>query len=214
MCGIAGFNSRTDIPLSDMREVLNEIGIRGIHSTGISLAKDDQIVSKIEKVPYYDFEIPEVSVKSAIFHTRYSTSNIEFPQPVYNSNVAIAHNGVVTQTPFERWREEFGYSGTNECDTSLLIGSDPHPLVRFPESSFAVAKLFKQDVLSFYRNEQRPLYYVSHTDITVVGSTKRSIEYFGKPVECKPCVVYTSQNGCITNEELMRKPKKDLQYEI
>lgn len=179
MCGVGGFSSRTTIPLEDMRPLLDELATRGVHSTGVSWHDDylfDAVETKIEKVPSYEFKLPEVNTKAAIFHTRYSTSNIDYPQPVHNTSHSVVHNGVVTQAPFETWKETYGYEGDYKCDSVLLLPENrkAHPLVDFPESSMAICEVNFMGDLMFYRNEQRPLYYIDHSDFVVVGSTKRS----------------------------------------
>lgn len=208
MCGIAAFASKRPTPLSDMRVVLDEIGVRGIHSTGMSWFKDG-LNHRIEPVPYYEFDIPSQKATSAIFHTRYSTSNIEYPQPVYNNNKSIVHNGVITQTQFEKWNEVYGYVGSNKCDTSLMLESAQHPLLEFPEASIAAVEL-TANVIEFYRNEQRPLYYIERQNFIAVASTKRALEYFGVPKMCEPCVSYTF-DGVRLKQEQIREPKVDLQ---
>lgn len=223
MCGVGGFYSKEERPLKDMRVILDELGTRGIHSTGLAYDTGDLTV-KIEKVPYYDFEMPDVETCGAIFHTRYSTSNIDYPQPVTADDQyghvfsATVHNGVITQAPFETWKDNYGYEGDYKCDSVLLMDEylQEHPLVQYPDSSMAVVTIDADPwfVFTFYRNEQRPLYYIEHNeDFVVVGSTKRSIEYFGKPVECEPCVMYTFEQfgSKWKREKLVREPKKDLQ---
>ena len=101
MCGVAGFISDKPLDLTVFRDVLDEIGIRGMHSTGVSWLQDGEIKTKIEKVPYHEFDIPEVKTTSAIFHARYSTSNIDYPQPVFNDDKSVVHNGVITQLDFQ-----------------------------------------------------------------------------------------------------------------
>ena len=211
MCGILGYSSKDPIPLRDMRVVLDEIGVRGIHSTGVSWARDFEINTRIERVPYYEFEIPSREAGAAVFHTRYSTSNIEYPQPVCNESEAIVHNGVVTQADPDTWEKDYGYKGEYKCDSVLLLGSSGHPLERFPDSSMAVAKVHRTEVFSFYRNHQRPLYYIEHPGLVVVASTKRALEYFGEPNECEVNKVYTALKGKIVNEEIINKPQEDWQ---
>ena len=208
MCGVAGFASKEPIPLKDFRVVLDEIGTRGIHSTGMSWF-NEVVQHRILQKPYYEFDIPSDLANSAIFHTRYSTSNVEYPQPVYNNNKSIAHNGVITQTDFENWQYEYGYLGHNKCDTSLMLQTEIHPLAEFPDASMAAIEL-TANVIEFYRNEQRPLYYIERPGLVVVASTKRALEYFGVPRMCEPCVSYTFDGENLMREQI-REPQTDLQ---
>ena len=203
MCGVAGFISKEPRNLNFMRDILAEIGIRGWHSTGVSYLEDGEIKTKIEQVPYYDFEIPDVDTTSAIFHTRYSTSNIDFPQPVYNSDVAVAHNGVITQLEFEHWKTIFGYGGTYRCDSVLLLDPERHPLVEFPDSSMAVLEL-RKDRLEFYRNGQRPLYMQADEDLLLVASTKKALGPNAQKL--KPGYSYSCSQSFIKKETHINTP--------
>ena len=176
MCGVAGFISKEPRNLLEYQEVLDEIGIRGKHSTGVAWLDNvtGEIKTKIEQVPYDEFSIPDESTTCAIFHTRYSTSNIDFPQPVHNSELAVAHNGVITQLEFKHWKSIFGYGGTYRCDSVLLLDPPAHPLEAFEDSSMAVLEL-RKDRLEFYRNGQRPLYMMGDEDSVLVASTKKAV---------------------------------------
>ena len=206
MCGVAGFISKEPRNLLEFQEVLDEIGIRGIHSTGVSwIGGDGEIKTKIEPVPYYEFSIPDESTTAAIFHTRYSTSNIDFPQPVYNSDVAVVHNGVITQMEFEHWKTIFGYGGTYRCDSVLLLDPQRHPLVEFPDSSMAVIEL-RKDGIKFYRNGQRPLYCAGNDDYQIVASTKKAAGEHAQIIE--PGYSYSCSSSFIKKAEHINTPEE------
>lgn len=204
MCGVAGFISKEPMNLNHMRPILSEIGIRGWHSTGVSWLENGEIKTKIESVPHMDFEIPNVETTSAIFHTRYSTSNLEYPQPVFNEDKSVAHNGVITQMEFNHWKSIFGYGGTYRCDSVLLLEPNKHPLIEFPDSSMAVVEL-KKDGLSFYRNGQRPLYVAGNDDYVVVASTKAAVP---QGTMLKPGYSYSCSASFIKKAEHVNSPEE------
>lgn len=206
MCGLAGRYSNEKFNLKELQTVLEEIGIRGLHSTGVSYLSEGLIVTKIEPIPYYKFVLPDVETNAAILHCRYSTSNIDYPQPVFNSEKAVAHNGVITQKNFDLWEEEYGYKGTDRCDSALLLSSKS-PLEDFPDASIAAVELNKT-YLSFYRNHQRPLYWKQRGDYDVtIASTESALP--GSEM-CVPGHLYRAdKEGLI--EIHLTETKKDLQ---
>ena len=55
-----------------------------------------------------------------IGHCRYSTSDLQYNQPIYNDDYSIAHNGVVSQEMPERWKELYGYDCKTKNDSELI----------------------------------------------------------------------------------------------
>ena len=82
-------------------------------------------------------------------------------------------------------------------------------MVEFPDASIAAIELTKNGI-EFYRNGQRPLYYIEHNDLVVVGSTKRSLEYFGEPKMCAPGFSYFMHKSYLV-AEFITEVKEDLQ---
>ena len=216
MCGIGMFASDEKHSIKLLQPMLNELGTRGLHSTGIVWNDGNLLHGKIENVPYYDFELPDVKAYSAIIHTRYSTSNIEYPQPIMIHDVphpcAWALNGVITQEPFENWKQKFLYDGDNKNDAALIIHEGGYALEQFHNSSMAVVGL-SGGLPEFFRNGQRPLYYVEEDGLLLVGSTKRSVKACTPKrwTECKPGVAYEFLGGEIIERERIKV--KDLQNE-
>jgi asparagine synthetase B (glutamine-hydrolysing) len=110
-----------------------------------------------------------------IGHCRYSTSDLEFNQPLWNENISIVHNGVVSQEMPENWERLYGYKCKTRNDSELILHTleaDKSPLVEFPDASMAVVELYKEKQLRFYRNGKRPIYFTSLRNGVIITSTK------------------------------------------
>jgi glutamine phosphoribosylpyrophosphate amidotransferase len=173
MCAVIGCvikkPSKEDFAL--LKRVLLESKIRGMHATGISYLPNwtDGINSIIEPRPAHEFvflHLHDDNLKSMvnedgnlylIAHCRYSTSDLEFNQPIYTKDKAIAHNGVITQELPEKWKELYGYDCVTKNDSELVLHSED-PLSEFPDMSMSVCSLTADKKLTAYRNGKRPIY--------------------------------------------------------
>ena len=110
-----------------------------------------------------------------IGHCRYSTSDLAYNQPLWNENVSIVHNGVVSQEMPENWERLYGYKCKTRNDSELIVHTlqaNKSPLEEFPDSSMAVIELYKEKKLRFYRNGKRPIYFTSLKNGVIITSTK------------------------------------------
>ena len=185
MCAIIGAyienpSSRDLVMLAD---VFRESSIRGLHATGVSWVKDGQIHTHIDAVPAtkflesLDFRncINEDGNLYLIGHCRYSTSDLAYNQPLWNENISIVHNGVVSQEMPENWERLYGYKCKTRNDSELIVHTlqaNKSPLEEFPNSSMAVVELYKEKKLRFYRNGKRPIYFTSLLNGGIITSTK------------------------------------------
>ena len=208
MCAILGGDVElTEDNLDIIRNLFFESRIRGKHATGVSYLKDGiQTIS--EPIPADEFilkynPLDWVSKGRVKFiaHCRYSTSDIRFNQPIANSIKSIVHNGVVTQEPPEMW-DRFGYDLETTNDSELIWHST-EPLTQFPDASMAVAELYSNGDMRWYRNGKRPLYtagefFMSTQDIALRAGLQ-------DPVRCEPGVIYTptGQTKLTTIKELI-----------
>ena len=185
MCAIIGAyienpSSRDLVMLAD---VFRESSIRGLHATGVSWVRDGEIKTVIDSKPATQFLesldlnncVNEDGNLYLIGHCRYSTSDLEFNQPLYNDNISIVHNGVVSQEMPENWERLYGYKCKTRNDSELILHTleaKKSPLVEFSNSSMAVVELYKEKQLRFYRNGKRPIYFTSLTNGGIITSTK------------------------------------------
>tara|TARA_E500000318_G_scaffold23304_1_gene23703 strand:+ start:5208 stop:5906 length:699 start_codon:yes stop_codon:yes gene_type:complete len=186
MCAIIGaiFDHPTTDDLESIQRVFLESRIRGMHATGISYTQDGVVKTIKEAIPAHEFvdyhmqdmtSFIDVNGRLALIgHCRYSTSDLEFNQPIANSEVSIVHNGVITQELPEKWKGLYGYDCETRNDTELLlhtIKDDKSPLEVWSNSSLAVIELYASQSVRFYRNGKRPLYLTSVANGSIITST-------------------------------------------
>ena len=215
MCGVVGYWGRPNEAL--LTEVLLQNNIRGQHATGVSFIDKGGIATLKQPGCAKDF-VSRRDVKGVlagpalICHSRYSTSSLEFNQPIANTEVAVSHNGVITQEEPDRWEDLYGYQCRTQNDSELLLhafSEGIHPLEKFPEASIATCILTPHK-LTFFRNGKRPLWFVEENGYTLVVSTKDIAARCGLSAQpCEPFVHYevgpqgiTSRPLCQTGEDL------------
>lgn len=160
-----------------LHNILLESRIRGLHATGVSYLEGGVIqtikepMGAAEFLKHYSFAdfVDDDGSLRLIAHCRYSTSDLEFNQPIANSQLALVHNGVISQELPENWEGLYGFKCDTKNDTELLFktveaqigytekGDDP--LACWPDSSVAAIELYNSGYLRAYRNGRRPLYW-------------------------------------------------------
>ena len=154
MCAVIGavLKNPTLKDFESLKRVFLESKIRGLHATGISFLPrwTDDIVTLKEPIPadafiekhmhndnFKDF-INKDGNLYLIGHCRYSTSDLEYNQPISNKKASVAHNGVITQELPEKWKELYGYDCSTKNDSELLlhtIEENVSPLRRWKDAS-------------------------------------------------------------------------------
>jgi len=210
-----------------LHRVFLESKIRGMHATGISYVKHGKIITEKRPVPAdeFPFNFPSyVNEDGSLYligHCRYSTSDLEFNQPISNENLSVVHNGVITQELPENWKELYGYDCETKNDTELILHTAEDcisPLLRWKDSSLAVIELHVDKVIRFYRNGKRPLYLTNISNGCIITSTSDVI----KRAEVPGFPINTLMNHYITfNDQLAMTIEKeviedavDLQHEL
>jgi asparagine synthetase B (glutamine-hydrolysing) len=184
MCAIIGavlYNPTND-DFDLLKELFIQSSIRGLHATGYSYVKAGIVESR--KGPEdattflrnkYFRDCVDNDELHLIGHCRYSTSDLEYNQPIANKKLSIVHNGVISQEPPESWKDLYGYDCETKNDSELILQSikaDKNPLKEFKQASIAACELHKDKKFYFYRNGKRPLYYAFYNGGIVVSSTK------------------------------------------
>ena len=168
MCGVIGA-SFTDVGAYEIELVENlilESRIRGRHATGVSYVKGGVVYTIKEHLPADEFLnkyaasdfIDDDGSLTMIGHTRYSTSSLEYNQPIGDKTLAIVHNGVISQEPKSQWPYECETDNDSELIYQCLLAGE-HPLKQFPKSSQAVVVLSQDKKIAAWRNGERPLHY-------------------------------------------------------
>jgi glutamine phosphoribosylpyrophosphate amidotransferase len=208
MCAIVGcyLDSPSEEQIRTLKRLFVESQIRGKHASGYSLVRNKRIFTQVAPVPAETFvqsHFAEVQpgdyTLQLIGHCRYSTSDLQFNQPLHIfEDLALAHNGVVDQRPPVYWSEH-GYELATSNDSELLYQArhaGKEPLKEFPEASMAVAELGSGG-LRFYRNGKRPLYFNRVPNGVFICSTADIAYRAGlkRPRRCEPGWVYTPKGG-------------------
>lgn len=184
MCGIIGYvnHNVTKKDLQILKQVLIESRIRGKHASGLAWFDGVKIQSHVKAVPI-DELLNKFDLSKTIFnkteiaiigHARYSTSDIKYNQPIVGSSLAIAHNGVATQSDPKTWEKKYGYKCKTKNDSELLLRAlenQDNIFEKFSESSIAAVVLDTAGGITAYRNGLRPLWQGSVGRGTIFAST-------------------------------------------
>jgi glutamine phosphoribosylpyrophosphate amidotransferase len=198
-----------------------------MHATGISYVKNGEIITEKRPVPAdeFPFNFPSYLNEDGnlylVGHCRYSTSDLEYNQPIANENLSVVHNGVITQELPEKWKELYGYDCETKNDTELILHTAEDcisPLLRWKDSSLAVIELHVDKVIRFYRNGKRPLYLTSISNGCIITSTSdvpKRAEVPGMPVNVLMNHYITFDDElAMTIEKENIADSVDLQYEL
>ena len=210
-----------------LHRVFLESKIRGMHATGISYVKHGKIITEKRPVPAdeFPFNFPSyVNEDGSLYligHCRYSTSDLEFNQPIANENLSVVHNGVITQELPEKWKELYGYDCETKNDTELILHTAEDcisPLIRWKDSSLAVIELHVDKVIRFYRNGKRPLYLTNISNGCIITSTAdvpKRAEVPGFPIITlmNHYITFDDQLAMTIEREVI-EDEVDLQYEL
>ena len=226
MCAVIGayIENPSSHDLNMLADVFRESSIRGLHATGASWVKENRIHTFISANPAGKF-FEEFDLKNTINedgnlyligHCRYSTSDLDYNQPLWNDHVAIVHNGVVSQEMPENWEKLYGYKCKTRNDSELILHTlqaKKSPLVEFADASMAVVELYKEKKLRFYRNGKRPIYFTSLKNGVIITSTK---DIANRADLLKPCEIAMNQyitvaKGIFHMKTVLINNAKDLQ---
>lgn len=186
MCAVIGavLQKPTIADFNMIKRVFLESKIRGLHATGVSFLPhwSDKVVTIKEAIPADKFVelhmhndnladmISDDGNLYLIGHCRYSTSDLEYNQPIYNNHKSIVHNGVITQELPEKWKDLYGYECMTKNDSELVLHSND-PLNEFSHMSMGVCELTSDKKLRAYRNGKRPLYLTFIQNGVIITST-------------------------------------------
>lgn len=231
MCAVIGaiLTKPSESDWQIVKDVILESSIRGLHATGASflLHWREGITTFSEPVPaekFIDIHL-EKSIQEfvnadgnlyMIAHCRYSTSDLEYNQPICNNKYSVVHNGVVSQEMPEKWKDFYGYECKTKNDSELILQSltaGKSPIEEFPDSSMAVIELHSNPKqLRFYRNGKRPLYFTAVQNGYIITST----EDIGVRTKLKPMPVFMNRYVTVGADltfcmQKVRLKKPDLQ---
>ncbi len=210
MCGIIGveLDHIMAAQMTKIKELIHQSSIRGIHATGFSYLKNGRVETISQHgtpAQLFEHQNIEACIQNAklclIAHTRYSTSDLKYNQPIGSGQMAICHNGVISQADPTLWPQQFGLQPRTANDSELILKclekGECHPLVKF-KGSMAVCILTPEGVLAF-RNHERPLWFNQEENGVVFASTRDILfrSGFEHPQRCEMFCEYLVDDGML-----------------
>jgi glutamine phosphoribosylpyrophosphate amidotransferase len=187
MCGIVGVSltNVTEEDISLVKRIFRETQIRGMHASGVAYHNGSALVREIAPVPISELtdnldwsDISSSGDLKMIAHARYSTSDMEFHQPLGDSNLYMAHNGVITQESPETWEKTYGYNFCTRNDSEILLKfitsgyTSSGVNTRLNGASISVVTIDSDGVVSGWRNSLRPLWRTDLPSGYILTSTR------------------------------------------
>ena len=213
MCAVVGAFSKTKVDLDLFQKVMVQSMIRGKHASGIAWNNNGKLAYRIidESANFLAFK--NIDTNMIIGHARYSTSDLNYNQPIKTDKIAIVHNGVISQEHPDTWKDTYGYDFDTKNDSEIVLRSyenNKHPLQLDGSMATIILDMTEKPTILFFRNEQRPLYYSTDKDI-YIASTKNILERSGFEhiLKTDSCIEYKIDGKFSTN--LIRQSKTDLQ---
>ena len=213
MCAVVGAFSKTKVDIDLFQKVMLQSMIRRKHASGIAWNINGKLAYRIidESANFLAFK--NIDTNMIIGHARYSTSDLNYNQPIKSDKIAIVHNGVISQEHPDSWKGKYGYDFETKNDSEIILRSyenKKHPLQLNGSMATIILDLIKKPTILFFRNEQRPLYYSTDKDI-YIASTKNILERSGFEhiLKTDSCIEYKIDGKFSTN--LIRQSKTDLQ---
>ena len=211
MCGVIGVHLPKVRAVHDARLALVEnlflqSMIRGKHATGVTFLKQGKLTTIKEGISADKFmekhnvaDWVDGDSLTLIGHIRYSTSDLRHNQPFQGREMAIAHNGVISQDP-DVWEYETETQNDSELILRCIEAGDT-PLEAYRERSMAVTAIDVDGNLSGWRNHERPLWMATDIGGLIFASTSDIIERsgMGEAVKCDPMVryIYNDYSGLV-----------------
>ena len=213
MCAVVGAYSKDKVNLELFQRVMLQSMIRGKHASGIAWNDNGKLAYRVISESANFLEFKNIETNMIIGHARYSTSDLNFNQPITSDKIAIVHNGVISQENPDTWKAIYGYDFKTRNDSEIILRSyenKKHPLQLNGSIATIILDMTNKPTILFFRNEQRPLYYSTDKDI-YIASTKNILERSGFEhiLKTDSCVEYKIDGKFTTN--LIRQSKTDLQ---
>ena len=185
MCGIFGLISNKSINIKDTKILSNHARQRGKDSSGFLTYSNESYY-----VDRYDFDIKD-SIKKInldnkrliIGHSRLVTNSMKDNQPIYENNICVFHNGIITN--FENLFKKFNLKPKLQIDSEIIASLinyglkknyDLNTLIEFIKkelvgSASCVVTLLETGKIILFTNNGS-LYYGKKDDSIYISSEK------------------------------------------
>ena len=213
MCAVVGAYSKDKVNLELFQRVIVQSMIRGKHASGIAWNDNGKLAYRVISESANFLEFKGIETNMIIGHARYSTSDLNYNQPITSNTIAIVHNGVISQENPDTWKAIYGYDFKTRNDSEIILRSfenKKHPLHLTGSMSTIILDLTNKPTMLFFRNEQRPLYYSTDNGI-FVASTKNILERAGFEhiLKTDSCIEYKIDGKF--SKSSIRESNQDLQ---
>ena len=91
-----------------------------------------------------------------------------------SKSLAVVHNGVISQEPYETWETTYGYKCSGKNDSELIlkaIENGDNPVYKFPDASIASIVLNNSGDIEYFRNTRRPMWVGKVGKGIIIAST-------------------------------------------
>ncbi len=192
MCGIVAYSGRNTAAARGLLEALLLEGERrGAHATGLAFLDAGQELCVFSeplpaRVLVEHYALAQTLATGPeqldfVGHTRYSTSDRRWDQPLRDPYCALVMNGVISQDEPESWPR------TDDDLVPYRTGNDAEVALRYAKNgyrgqmpgSFAVAELWCRGTVYAYRNTRRPLYLAWTAEGCFAASTMDMLHRVG-----------------------------------
>ena len=131
MCAVVGAYSKDKVNLELFQRVIVQSMIRGKHASGIAWNDNGKLAYRVISESANFLEFKGIETNMIIGHARYSTSDLNYNQPITSNTIAIVHNGVISQENPDTWKAIYGYDFKTRNDSEIILRSfenKKHPL--------------------------------------------------------------------------------------
>lgn len=183
MCAVIGVKilnpNAHDIQL--VRNLFHESRIRGKHATGVTYYKEGVLNTIKEPIPADEFiakhnprEWIDSDEITFIGHCRYSTSDLNYNQPIADDALSLVHNGVISQELPSNWKDSYGIECETKNDSELLFHTlkQGHSPEYWKDASISAIWLTEDGTMRYNRNGKRPLWVFENDRYTILASTR------------------------------------------
>lgn len=183
MCAVIGVKilnpNAHDIQL--VRNLFHESRIRGKHATGVTYYKEGVLNTIKEPIPADEFiskhnprDWIDGDTITFIGHCRYSTSDLNYNQPIADDALSLVHNGVISQELPSNWKDSYGIECETKNDSELLFHTlkQGHSPEYWKDASISAIWLTEDGTMRYNRNGKRPLWVFEDDRYTILASTR------------------------------------------
>lgn len=203
MCGIFGYTGKDPFDLDKIKILALYNQSRGDDATGFYNGKE--LIKKAEKASKFIETLQLEETNILIGHCRKATSTWKLDKhahPFQHNNIVGVHNGVISNS-YQLARDRNISLVDIDVDSDILFkiisNEENYDILKKYNGAAAIMTIDKQDVLTIFRDDDRPLHYskVLGTDNYYFSSMPESLKAIGfiDIKDVTPEVLFKIKNG-------------------